>query len=804
MFSLFSRILKKTHRYPTIILGLSLLISFLMIVPVSKLKWELQLIDTLPETSQTKKTAKALEEDFGGLGTLTIVLQSSDSLLNDRFVHRLASEFKKNPLVSHVQFESDTRFYKENQFLYIRYQDLEDIHSRIKKLKEELILKTNPFWVDLIDTDSSLNSSIEEISFADIEKKYLDKLKNTYQNNDGTIRVLDIFPTNNITSLYSSREIYNSIKKIVEKENKDSIQVHYTGKVYHVIKTGQTLLPESKKMGLLTGFFIAILLLISFYKQPQLIIPAGIPIAISIFWTFGFAFILYGRINLFTLLLALIIPGHACQQIIHLLKRYTEERRQGLSPALSLESSILGIGPATAASSFITAATLLSLILMPLAGIQELGVLGAFGVLLNWILANTLLPSLLILLQRKKPFELLEPKEVFLINKNITLLHPHPRFLILFIFIITFIIAAYRGIIPKFEYDFSKTENLSQEIYVDSLLNETDYTNYDPAIVLFDDPSQSQVFYDSYLAKQKNKQTKTIHSVVTFANLLPSQQEKKINKLLEIRSDLSAETLNHFKSSDSINIQNILNSWNVSELSESDLPPNIRHKFESKDGSLGKFAFIFPTQSTNDGSFCRRFSKEINSILTPEGNPYHVTGPAIVRADILNLTLPYIHLSIIVACIAILFITLLLYNKLTYSLFVLTAPMFSFIWILSSISLLDIKLSAYSTLAFPLLIALSVDGSMQLWNVYFERTKTSALLILSRVGPSVFFSHMATLIGTYGLLLSSHHGLRSIGKISILGLFFIILSHFIFFPLMAASLDFYRFKKRSASHKKHL
>jgi len=172
-----------------------------MIVPVSNLKWELQLIDTLPESSQTKKTAKALEEDFGGLGTLTIVLQSSDSLLNDRFVHRLASEFKKNPLVSHVQFESDTRFYKENQFLYIRYQDLEDIHSRIKKLKEEIILKANPFWADLIDTNSSLNTTIEEISFADIEKKYLDKLKNTYQNNDGTIRVLDIFPTNNITSL---------------------------------------------------------------------------------------------------------------------------------------------------------------------------------------------------------------------------------------------------------------------------------------------------------------------------------------------------------------------------------------------------------------------------------------------------------------------------------------------------------------------------------------------------------------------------------------------------------------------------
>ena len=132
MFSLFSRILKRTHRYPTIILVLSLLISFLMIIPVSKLKWELQLIDTLPESSETKKTALALEDEFGGLGTLTLILKSSDSLQNDRLVHRLVSEIKKNPLVSHVQFENDTHFYKENQFLYIRYQDLQDIHTRIK------------------------------------------------------------------------------------------------------------------------------------------------------------------------------------------------------------------------------------------------------------------------------------------------------------------------------------------------------------------------------------------------------------------------------------------------------------------------------------------------------------------------------------------------------------------------------------------------------------------------------------------------------------------------------------------------
>lgn len=796
--------MKRTHRYPAIIVAISILISILMIIPISKLKWELQLIDTLSDSSETKKTAKALEKEFGGLGTLTIVLQSPDSLKNDNFVHRLVSEIQKNPLISHIDFESDVAFYKENQFLYIRYNDLEDIHTRIKKFKNDKILQENPLWVNLLETDSSAHKALsDEISFSDIENKYLEKLKNLYQNKDGTIRVIDIYPKNKISSLTSSREVFSAIKKIVNQENKDSIQVMYTGKVYHVINTGKKLLPESKKMGLITAFFIAILLLLHFYKQPQLILPAAIPIALSILWTLGFAYILYGRINLFTLLLSLIIPGHACQQIIHLLKRYSEERRQGLSPTLSLESSILGIGPATAASSFITGATLLSLALMPLKGLQELGILGAIGVILNWFLANTLLPSILILLQRKKPFELFEPKETFVINRTLSLHHPHPRFLILFIFIVTLFFAHF-GIIPKFEYDFGNTENLSQENYVDSLLNETNYANYEPAIVLFDNPSMSEVFYDSYLDRYNKNQIQTISSVATFANLLPSQQEKKIEKLQTIRSELSPELLKYFKGTDSVNVQKIINSWNISELNENDLPSNILQKFMSKDGSLGKFAFIFPKKNVNDGLFCRRFTKEIKSILSPDAQPYAVTGSAIIHADILNLTIPYIHQSIIASCIAILLLTLLLYNKLSYSLFVLTAPMVSFIWILSCISFLEIKLSAYSILAFPLLIALSVDGSMQLWNVYFERSKTTAQLILTRLGPSIFLSQLSTLIGTYGLLLSSHNGIRSIGKISIIGLFFIILSHFIFFPLLAASLDFYRQKKKMLTHNKKL
>ena len=187
----------------------------------------IKLLDRIIEMSTDE--GDIVFDPFGGSGTTYVV-----------------SEIKKNPLVSHVQFENDTHFYKENQFLYIRYQDLQDIHTRIKKLKEEKILQENPLWVNLMEADSLKEPTIEEVSFSDIEQKYLAKLKNSFQNDDGTIRVLDIYPTNNISSLSSSRKVYHSIKKIVDQENKDSIEVQYTGQVYHVIKTGKTLLPESQ------------------------------------------------------------------------------------------------------------------------------------------------------------------------------------------------------------------------------------------------------------------------------------------------------------------------------------------------------------------------------------------------------------------------------------------------------------------------------------------------------------------------------------------------------------------------------
>ena len=59
---------------------------------------------------------------------------------------------------------------------------------------------------------------------------------------------------------------------------------------------------------------------------------------------------------------------------------------------------------------------------------------------------------------------------------------------------------------------------------------------------------------------------------------------------------------------------------------------------------------------------------------------------------------------------------------------------------------------------------------------------------------------MACLVGTYGLLISSHPGLKSIGVLSLIGLLCIFAAQLTIFPLIAGALDNYRIRKKQLKH----
>ena len=107
-------------------------------------------------------------------------------------------------------------------------------------------------------------------------------------------------------------------------------------------------------------------------------------------------------INIMLTILPSIIFIVAMSDVIHLVSKYLEELRQGKTNLEAVKIAYKEVGMATLLTSVTTAIGFLSLLTVPLQPVKIFGIYTALGVLVAFILAYTLLPSLLVLVRPPK------------------------------------------------------------------------------------------------------------------------------------------------------------------------------------------------------------------------------------------------------------------------------------------------------------------------------------------------------------------------------------------------------------------
>lgn len=794
MFSAFAKLIRKIAHYPKATIGLFLAVTLLCIYPIENLRWEIQLQDTL-RGHEVEVDYQAIESAFGGLGSLTIVIQSKDSAANFKFAENLAKYLENDPQVHYADYTTDLDFFKKNRLLYASESDLDQVIEKLDSLKAAEINRSNPLLVDLTDApapEAPARDSIEIISR--IENKYFKSLQQDFSNQQGSIRVIDVYPTTSVSDLQANRELLKKVKRFVEK-NGNGINVYYTGKVYDSIKAGKALLPQAKFAGAIAALIILVLLIINFYRQPQLIFISAVPLAIPTVFTLACAYLLFGRINLFTLSLGLLLPGHACQVLTHVYTRYFHEREKKLSPALCIESALLGIGPVVAASSLVMASLFIAFILVPLPGLREFGILGAIGSLLNLIVCPLLTASLLLLLQRKKPFEItfnsITPnyrKRLFSFKTN--------WIIIIVISIVSAVAWLYSGINLRFLYDFKKTEMQLDEREARALIAETGFSAYDPIIVMLPDSSYNDDLVENFEHLQQKGRLKDLARIYTQYQFLPKASVEKKHKIETLKKLISEDILSRLDPKDSSAIVEMFENYE-NDIKDFVLSENIRRKFADKKDNPGVFAFIIPKSNPSNGLTCRHIAKQLQQLDGIHDKTFKICGTPILRASLLDTILGNINKSILLGTILLWFILLMFYNKLSRAFFTLLPSLFAMSWVTILVHVFNIQISAYSSIAFVLLIGASVDGSLQLWSSYYEKQGGNAWSVLQTKLISVLIAQGASFIGAIAMLFSSHPGINGMGLIAALGLVCIFISHFTIYPLVASTLDAYRILKKA-------
>jgi predicted RND superfamily exporter protein len=413
---------------------------------------------------------------------------------------------------------------------------------------------------------------------------------------------------------------------------------------------------------------------------------------------------------------------------------------------------------------------------IPLQGIRELGIAGGLGILFDWFAISAVLPAMLIFLQEKRKFPLFAKITFKFSDFSPKPLNISKKYAVA-VLIGTAVVTS-QGIFPKMEYRFSKTEFAKPSEPVYEILKDIWEYKAEPVIVIFPSAKHAEVAADNY--PQMNW--------VTLASLLPREQDKKLRILREIKSALSPEILETLAGSDSANVNKVVESWNLKPVELADFPESYHLKFLGKDGDIGEFGFIFPAFDIDDGLECRRFAKSVNEISI-FGKPLASTGNPIIRAALMDLSLPKLRRCTIFGCIAILLWLLIFKNMRNHIFLILVSPVFGFLWFFGILCLLNIPLTVYSILALPFLIGISIDGSLFLWQRFWEEGTGSLKFVCVNTGRTVIISYFIPIATFSSVCFSSHPGLKSLGVVTVIGFLSIALAHIAIFPIIASLVE---------------
>lgn len=172
--------------------------------------------------------------------------------------------------------------------------------------------------------------------------------------------------------------------------------VHVTGR-----SVGQSyyveVMQNEMAIFVITSFVLVVLFLAIAFRSVWGVIVPVLVVVLSVMWIVGFMTGIGKEIDIMLTVLPTIMFVVGMSDVVHILSKYLEELRNGSTKIAAIKVTFKEVGLATLLTSVTTAIGFLTLLTATIEPIRDFGIYTAIGVFLAYILAFSLLPSLLVL-----------------------------------------------------------------------------------------------------------------------------------------------------------------------------------------------------------------------------------------------------------------------------------------------------------------------------------------------------------------------------------------------------------------------
>ncbi len=775
-----------------------LLLAALTILPSVLLARKLELktgfSELLPDTSPSVVEHRRVSQRLAGVSTLSIAFEANDTELLKRVVDEMGPKLRELPKewVSNVDDgpRAALAFFRENKHLYAELAEVEKLHDQVIERYD---------W----EVGNKLGTNLEEepppgFDAKDLKQRLEPKAGTAkaasasdsgyYLGENGKLAAI-VLQTPLGAMDQRAFELRERISKLIDAgnyvEQDASFRYGFSGNLITSAEQYQAVASDLTSVGAI-GVCLVLLVVYVYFLRLRVLAALGVAIGFGCLWCFAFTELTIGYLNTATSFLISIVAGNGINAMIVYMARYIEARRdQGESVPDALRTATADTYQATLAAVVVAMVAYGALMLTEFRGFRHFGLIGAAGMLLCWFSTYLILPCLLVVSERLRPFPAKRDWRDRLAGAYsrpfIWLAQKFP-FPISIVGVLAFIgslacTALYFGGQPM-EYDLRKIRN--DELTPTSAgrlglrINKVaGRLSQSGRAVLTDRVDQVEPLVRELERRRDTApaDAKPFGEVASIFTLLPKDQPQKLALWKEILERVERAKKRGFLSTEQWRELEPLLPKKLASIGIADLPEQLARPFEEKDGTRGRIVYVAPAKgrSLYDANYLMLWANSFRETKLPNGDVIHGTGEAVVFADMLLHIEEDAPIVAFASFCGTMIVILLAFRGRSGGFVALATLSLGVAVLVAVLYLADVKLNFLNFIALPIAIGVGSDYAINVMKRREIEGDVGIERAFLETGGAVVACSMTTLSGYAALMLSVNGAVRSMGLAAAVG-----------------------------------
>ena len=423
------RIADRCARHPWATFALAALLTLLGALAATGIRVNTNSADMLSPRLDFRQRALAMKAAFPGLDErLVVVVRAPSADAADLFLERLVAEIGRRPQWLSEPFAAAADpFFQRNGLVYAQDAELDATLARITRAAPLIAQlsadpSANAYFSALADGlrnadaiaggEAALSAALDETA-ATIEARLAGRAaplpwSRLFAQQDGAIvqRSLTVEPKLDFARLTPARPALDALRAAVAAARADprlaGVEAGITG---DPALRGEELASVTQglwRSGVASVGLIAVILWLAFASLRRALVAAAV-VVVAVALTAGFAGLALPPLNLVSVAFAILMVGLGADYATHTLLRADEAKAAGAAPRAAVAASMGELALPLALCAAATAVGFLAFLPTPFRGMAQLGMLGAFGVLVVFLASITLVPAGIALSGRPAP-----------------------------------------------------------------------------------------------------------------------------------------------------------------------------------------------------------------------------------------------------------------------------------------------------------------------------------------------------------------------------------------------------------------